>query len=53
VSCLTLGSLGKSSAITANISIANTDSSSASQYDPYQKEVSQAGTADTSIQASK
>ncbi|ABO46143.1 preprotein translocase subunit SecG [Francisella tularensis] len=53
VSCLTLGYLGKSSAITANISTANTDSSIASQYDQYQKEVSQAGTADTSKQASK
>ncbi|MDE4986462.1 preprotein translocase subunit SecG, partial [Francisella tularensis subsp. holarctica] len=45
--------LGKCSAITANISIANTDSSIASQYEQYQKEVSQAGTADTSKQASK
>ena len=49
VSCLTLGYLGKSSATTT----ANTDSSIASQYDQYQKEVSPAATIDISKAAFK
>ena len=53
VCCLTLGYLGKSKATTANVSPASSDSSIASQYDQYQKEVSQAVTTDNSKAASK
>ena len=53
VCCLTLGYLGKSKATTANVSPASSDSSIASQYDQYQKEVSQAATTDNSKAASK
>ncbi|MFV9973141.1 MAG: preprotein translocase subunit SecG [Francisella endosymbiont of Hyalomma asiaticum] len=51
--CLTLGYLGKSKATTANVSSASSDSSIASQYDQYQKEVSQAATTDNSKATSK
>lgn len=51
--CLTLGYLGKSKATTANVSSANSDSSIASQYDQYQKEVSQAATTDNFKATSK
>lgn len=51
--CLTLGYLGKSKATTANVSPASSDSSIASQYDQYQKEVFQAATTDNSKAASK
>ncbi|ALB02253.1 preprotein translocase subunit SecG [Francisella persica ATCC VR-331] len=51
--CLTLGYLGKSKATTANVSPASSDSSIVSQYDQYQKEVSQAATTDNSKLASK
>ncbi|MFV9968274.1 MAG: preprotein translocase subunit SecG [Francisella endosymbiont of Hyalomma scupense] len=51
--CLTLGYLGKSKATTANVSSASSNSSIASQYDQYQKEVSQAATTDNSKATSK
>lgn len=51
--CLTLGYLGKSKATTANVSSASSDSSIASQYDQYQKEISQAATTDNSKATSK
>ncbi|ORM38407.1 preprotein translocase subunit SecG [Francisella endosymbiont of Ornithodoros moubata] len=51
--CFTLGYLGKSKATTANVSSASSDSSIASQYDQYQKEVSQAATTDNSKATSK
>lgn len=53
VCCLTLGYLGKSKATTANVSPASSDNSIASQYDQYQKEVSQAAITDNSKATSK
>ncbi|AEI35508.1 preprotein translocase subunit SecG [Francisella salina] len=44
VCCLTLGYLGKSHTTITSVSTANTDSSIASQYDQYQKEVAKTST---------